>query len=322
MRPQTIGIPRAFLYHRYGVLWTTFFEDLGCEVVLSPESNRALLERGSSLAVDETCLPLKVLLGHVDALRGRVDHVLVPRLESLHRRERTCVKLLAAYDIVANSVPDVHAIGYSVHVVRHHYEPVEMLKLGLGFSRDPLRLLRAYVRGKRAQGARDRRRAAEQEARADAEGLKVLVVGHDYNLDDEIIGRPLVRHLEKLGVTVVLSEEADRDDVVPLARRLSRDVYWTFNIEQLAAVERYRDRVDGIVFVVTFPCGPDSLVTELCTHVIPDPPLITIVLDELQAEAGLRTRLESFVDIIAMRRQARDAREASRREEAAGCVAS
>ena len=58
-----------------------------------------------------------------------------------------------------------------------------------------------------------------------------------------------------------------------------------------------------------FVCGPDSLVTELCSRTISEPPLITVVLDELQSEAGLRTRLESFVDIVRMHRDSRAAEE-------------
>ena len=107
MTQTTIGIPRALLYHRYGVLWATFFERLGCRIVLSPPSNRRILERGIALAVDETCLPLKVFLGHVEALKGKADHILVPRVASLAKDEQACVKLMAAYDIAANSVEGV-----------------------------------------------------------------------------------------------------------------------------------------------------------------------------------------------------------------------
>jgi predicted nucleotide-binding protein (sugar kinase/HSP70/actin superfamily) len=48
----------------------------------------------------------------------------------------------------------------------------------------------------------------------------------------------------------------------------------------------------------TFPCGPDSLVTELCLRKIKGIPMTNIILDELQGEAGLHTRIESFIDII------------------------
>jgi predicted nucleotide-binding protein (sugar kinase/HSP70/actin superfamily) len=43
-------------------------------------------------------------------------------------------------------------------------------------------------------------------------------------------------------------------------------------------------------------------VTELCQRKIKDIPIMTLVLDELQGEAGMKTRLESFVDIIKMKK--------------------
>ena len=73
----TIGLPRSLLYHRYRVLWKAFFDGIGVETVESPPSNRVILDRGIRLAVDETCLPLKLLIGHVDALerqRGLRSH--------------------------------------------------------------------------------------------------------------------------------------------------------------------------------------------------------------------------------------------------------
>jgi predicted nucleotide-binding protein (sugar kinase/HSP70/actin superfamily) len=73
----TVGLPRALLYHKYGELWTSFFDDLGVDTVVSPPSNKAILDRGARLAVDETCLPMKIFLGHVDALTSKADYVLV-----------------------------------------------------------------------------------------------------------------------------------------------------------------------------------------------------------------------------------------------------
>ena len=43
---RVIGIPRALLHYRYGVLWQTFFEELGKTVVISDETDKAVLEAG------------------------------------------------------------------------------------------------------------------------------------------------------------------------------------------------------------------------------------------------------------------------------------
>ena len=80
MKPlPVIGIPRALLYYRSGTLWKAFFEALGVPVVLSPPTSREILDSGSSLAVDETCLSAKIFIGHVRSLLGTCDRIFVPR---------------------------------------------------------------------------------------------------------------------------------------------------------------------------------------------------------------------------------------------------
>ena len=42
-----------------------FFTDLGIKIVLSDITTKETMSRGSSLVVTETCLPIKVYVGHV-----------------------------------------------------------------------------------------------------------------------------------------------------------------------------------------------------------------------------------------------------------------
>lgn len=298
----TIGLPRCLLFHKYQVLWRSFFDGLGVETVVSPPSNKAILARGLELAVDETCLPLKVFLGHVDALRDKANYVLVPRIASLDKRETACVKFMGAYDVVRNCVPDVELLEYNIDVANGICEREELCRVGRVFEPSARKVRRAYAEARRAQDLHAGERERVQEAVLEGEGLKVLVVGHAYNLADELLGAPIVSYLRSLGVHVVCSELGDEQTARKLSERLSRDIPWTYNKELLGAVELYRRRVAGIIFLVTFPCGPDSLMTELCMRRLKDVPAMTLILDELQGEAGLKTRLESFVDLLGMRK--------------------
>ena len=75
-----IGIPRAGMYYRYGVLWEEFFKALGIEYVLSPETNKSILEHGSAIMADESCLASKVYMGHVSYLLDKCDCLFIPWL--------------------------------------------------------------------------------------------------------------------------------------------------------------------------------------------------------------------------------------------------
>ncbi len=297
-----IGLPRSMLYHKYHVLWSTFFEELGCETLVSPKTNKRLLERGAALSVDETCLSMKIFLGHVDSLRDRVDHVLVPTIASLYPEEDACVKLMGAYDITRHSVEGVSLLTYVVDARRGISQKSEMLRLGRTLCRNPFRVRAAYRRAVLNLHAHERELAREQQSLVETpwDRPRILLVGHAYNNSDEFIGVPVRRLLESLGVTVFDSEALDHEVARSLYSRISTDIKWTYNKQLLGAVEYFRDKVDGMVFLVTFPCGPDSLMVELCQRRVNDVPIATLVLDELSSETGLRTRLESFVDILTM----------------------
>jgi predicted nucleotide-binding protein (sugar kinase/HSP70/actin superfamily) len=265
-------------------------------------------DQGCKLAVDETCLSVKVYLGHVAWLAERTDAVLVPRVVSERRSERECVKMWGIHDIARNALPDANIIGYSVdaagltHERRGPTGGLVELATSLGAPASRARLL-AY----RAMLAQDRHdRAARNEALAKfahGGGPRVLVAGHGYNLEDEAIGAPIVRTLRELGCDVIDSEATPKRRAKALALKASPALYWTNSQRVLGSVKDRMNDVDGIVFIITFPCGPDSLVTELAVRTMPDVPTITLVLDEHSGEGGLRTRLESFVDIVQMRKE-------------------
>lgn len=303
MTMPTIGIPRSLMYHKHQVLWSEFFGALGCPTVVSPPTNKRILERGTELAVDESCLPLKVFLGHVENLKDRCDYVLVPRMESVQPKEHVCVKLMGCYDIVRNTMPEVPVLIYDVDVTAGRSEGAEMEALARRLGAGKREAREAYRHAKAAEGrALAEREAAQSEMVETAGRLRVLVVGHAYNLGDAMIGEPILEFLKAQDVDVLVSEDVDHAEARALSPALSPTIRWTFNKELLGAVQMYRDRIDGIVFIVTFPCGPDSLMAELCQRRLGDIPVATLVLDELQGEGGLRTRLESFVDILRMRK--------------------
>lgn len=67
---QVVGIPRALLFYRFGVLWTTFFESIGRTVVVSDPTDKAIADGGDRLSVDECCLASKVFIGTWKAMRA------------------------------------------------------------------------------------------------------------------------------------------------------------------------------------------------------------------------------------------------------------
>ena len=62
-----------------------------------------------------------------------------------------------------------------------------------------------------------------------------------------------------------------------ISKSLSSELYFKYNKENIGAIALTKDKVDGIIFITSFPCGPDSLVNELMLRKITDIPMTNIL---------------------------------------------
>ena len=73
------------------------------------------------------------------------------------------------------------------------------------------------------------------------------------------------------------------------------------------AVDAGVNRQDGLIHVAPFTCMPEIIAQSVLPRVSRnlDLPVMTLILDEHSAEAGILTRLEAFLDLLSRRRVAR-----------------
>ncbi|NHJ48701.1 MAG: hypothetical protein FK733_13030 [Asgard group archaeon] len=86
-------------------------------------------------------------------------------------------------------------------------------------------------------------------------------------------------------------------------KKLKFDLYFDYEREILGTIMHFLESktVDGIIHILIFSCGPDSIAGEMASQFSKrDPlvPLLQLVFDELTAETGLKTRLEAFTDML------------------------
>lgn len=306
MKQITIGVPKAFLYYRYHILWKAFFNNLGHKVVESEDTTKETIELGKIYSIDESCLSSKIYLGHVASLKDKCDYILVPRVDNYGKGEKVCVKFNATYDLVKNMFEDYQILDYNIEKTKRSGEFISLIKLGFKLNKNPIKVIKSYIKAKRAERIYYWSRRKEQAERLNNSKLKILVVAHPYNIYDNYIGTPIIKKLESLGIDIIYADILDRKTAKLYAKRLSPTLYWTYSKELIGAIGYYQYAVDGIIFLTTFPCGPDSLVNELMLRKVTDIPITNILVDELSASTGLETRLESFVDIIKERRDQHD----------------
>lgn len=299
-----IGLPKALLYHRYGVLWETFFKKLGCDPVVSRETTFDTMSVGSGASVDECCLPLKVFLGHVKSLEGRCDFVFVPRYERLSKNEEFCPRFWGLPDIVQSTFPEIPLLtsdhrGQKKTAGGH----TGLLRLGRQLGKSSARTLYAFRMAQKAQSEAENSAVHRQKRLLQSDGVKVLLAAQPYILRDQYMGGPLLRILKEQGVLPVFPDHCDPAVSAERSKELTEDLYWVLNREVIGAIPLLRDQLDGIMLVTAFPCGTDSLVNELVQRRVTGIPVTHIVLDEQQGEAGLQTRVECFADILKERRR-------------------
>lgn len=316
-----VGLPRGLLYYQYYPLYRVFFQALGAEVVSSPPTDGRIFAAGCQLLPVDICLPVKVYCGHVAYLADRCDLLFIPSIKSLSPKIYNCPKFIGLPDIVRASLshlpkllePD---IDFS-RGRRHLYQ--QIYRLARPFTRNPLkvnkavrqaletyRTYRKYLRElplpQAMQKVIGEEVAEEQFSKA---SLRVGLVGHPYLLYDNYLNHRAVEKLKKLGVKVHFPEQVE-EEVEKLVWEVSGRPYWTYEGEVIGAGEHYlRNQVDGVIALVAFGCGPDSLMVRLLERRAQDlgRPFLSLVLDQHTTDSVIDNRLEAFVDLVSKGRE-------------------
>jgi len=337
-----VGIPQALLFYQYYPLWRTFFEALGAEVVTSPSTTRTILAAGTARVVPETCLPVKVYCGHVLDLVGRADVVFIPSLRSLERHVHNCSKFLGLPDLVravVKEAPEVLDVDIDLGAGRLAFYRA-VYEVGRRFTWNPLRVKEASEAAwaahlrylDRLQAGEPLEQAMEEAAGRGAEKrsyspaqpgsggagnlqselrtpnseLTIAVVGHPYNMFDRYVCHDVLRRLASLGVGVRTATQVSPAAARVAVERLAGRPYWTYEGEVVGAAGHYfaDPTVHGVIAVVAFGCGPDSVMIDVVRRGAQAAarPFMLLTIDEHTGEAGLVTRLEAFVDMLGRRR--------------------
>ncbi|MBQ7140182.1 MAG: hypothetical protein IJO32_01610 [Bacilli bacterium] len=296
-----IGIPKALMYYKYGYLWKKYFDYLGIEYIVSENSNKNIIELGKKHSTDETCIPFKIYMGHVNSLKNKCDYILVPRFLGEKKDRIDCIKFNSIYDVVNNSFDNLNLIEYNIDYTENKYEFLEFIKLGKKLNKKTIECFFAYKKAKKKYlKYRKQQEEKQEQLIKNSNNKKILLLGHSYNLHDNVIGKPIIKILKQYDIDIIYSDfhNSKKDN----SSKISETLYWTSNKDLINSLLHYKEKVDGIIILTAFPCGNDCLVNELIIRKTKDIPLINIVVDELNSEAGLVTRLESFIDIIDERR--------------------
>ncbi len=325
---KIIGIPRAMSYYNDYPFYYGFFSALGIKIVLSDVTTKQTMSDGSALVVTETCLPIKVYIGHILNLIDKgVQKIFVPSIQSVAPKIYNCSKIRGLPDLVRNVVKKpfimVEATLDKSEKKQGLYEYLaEIAKYFDITDKDIIK--KASKAGWRCynnfhimtKSGMSYKRALNNalqgkviiEDNVKEYPISIALVSHGYNIYDDRTSMKIFDKLDDMDVKVYTSLQLSKEQLDDGITSLGNEQYWANEYEMTGSAGHYlKDiKVDGIITLTSFGCGPDSLMIERITRKAKrfNKPLLNLTIDEHTGEAGFITRLEAFVDMLFRKKRA------------------
>lgn len=296
-----IGFPRGLLYYDYFPFWNEYLNNIDLELVVSPKTNKDILNAGITSCVDEACLPVKIYHGHVEYLRDKTDYILIPRYYSLQNREYNCPKHLGITNMIESSIENLPPLITPKIVIRDVKDLKKVAKdVGREFTSNYKKINRAIEKGIDAQ---NKFIISEKNYSIKiSTNKKILILGHGYNIHDEFINMGLLKKLKEENIDVILPENLPDEEITKYSHELEKRMFWT-NGKKIVGAAIYmmeKQIIDGIIYISAFGCGLDSVLLYIVEQraIEENIPMMVMTFDEQTGEAGFNTRLEAFLDMI------------------------
>lgn len=302
-----VGIPNSFCYTGMEKFLANFVSRISDKfhVVFSGFTTDEIVELGIQNSIEELCMPAKIFIGHVEYLvkHKNVDAILLPRLTSLRHRTYSCPKIIGVPDLIKAHYTHIRIVS-----------PELNLRKGRSYKKDFLFEFGKYF----TDDKRELRKIVEdfidnhffEYLLPNIENKKnILVLGHSYIIFDNYLNKGVLQIIKDNGYNPVypLYHQILSSDITD---KLQKPFFWSTaqNIYEYFqwAVENLK--LDGIIYLMTFGCGIDSILEELIRRKSKNLnlPYLCITLDEHSSNLGIQTRIEAFIDMIEWRERNED----------------
>jgi len=305
----SVGIPRALLVYDYAPLLIGFLNALGVRVVLSSQTTKEITEQAVELSYTDSCFPVKLLHGHIAAIKDKVDYILYPCFIRLGEKEGAENQKYACPLIQASPFIVQHVLNLGKRLLtpiidfsQGDAEPIKNLTsvaTKIGFSRRQGK--KAAFAGIQAQQRfeADRAKLGNKLLKQlrESDQLGVVLFSRSYMSQDSGANLGIAEKLAQLGVVPIPLDFLPLSSVEP--KEYSDRPYWAYEGKYIAggAITVKDQQLYGLA-LTNFGCGPNSFILKVLEDIMGGKPLGELEIDEHAAEAGIVTRLEAFVDTI------------------------
>jgi predicted CoA-substrate-specific enzyme activase len=317
---KRIGINRSFLVNTYYPLYSTFFDELGWKPIVPDEPSQEGIDQKNAAF----CFPVELAHGFFYSLirmENPPDFLFMPHFKAVPQLNGSTSSLVCpfvqgeTYYLQATyrtQIDQLKTRGVKV------FAPVLDLTQGLEAAQNAM-VDMAVTSGesridaeKAFSKAIEKQHACLNEMKAlgkqaldaienDPQKIGIVIFARPYNgfVEEAHMGIP--RKLASRGVMVIPM------DFLPVeGLKARRHMYWGMGqlIMMAAEIVKKNPRLFG-TYITNFSCGPDSFLLGYFRELMGRKPSLTLELDSHTADAGLETRIEAFLDIVAAYRQLR-----------------
>lgn len=307
---KTIGIPRALMIYKMFPMAYNYFSQLGYNVLLSPKTDEDIIQRSQELVVEETCYPVKLILGHFSWLMEQgCDAIFIPsvytmRHEASHLNNNYgCVfmqNVAARYAKLLRL--EEKGIQFLNPVLEMDMGAPEltkaMISIGQRLGHPPEQCTPAMAHGGRA--LQEFNTQSEIIGKQILDGVcpdeRVLVlITRTYGLDDAVLSMGIADQLLRRGYKVITLSHLENGHSEDMSEEYP-NLYWPFGAHILTGMKIVRnDPRLFAVYLTNHGCGPDSMLAHQAAEIMGTKPWLTLEVDEHYSPVGLVTRVEAFL---------------------------
>jgi predicted CoA-substrate-specific enzyme activase len=311
---KKIAFNRSFLIHSYFPLLGNFFSELGLETVL-PETAS---QQGMAMTEAPFCFPAELAHGYFwSILESKVvpDYIFLPHFKALPDADgkgnsKICpfaqgegffLKAAFARQMEALLNHGVKVLDPLIDLtggLRAVEEPLARCAQEMGFSGPAVE--RALEKGIDAQRSFEQALQREgdkvlENLAGNPDNIGVVIFGRAYNAFTQEAHKQIPRKLSSRGIPVLPLDCLDW-----ASGRPKRHSYWGAGQRIMRAASLVKDNPQLFgLYISNFSCGPDSFLLTYFRGVMGRKPSLTLELDSHTADAGIETRIEAFLDVVA-----------------------
>jgi predicted CoA-substrate-specific enzyme activase len=315
---KRIGINRSFLVNTYYPIYSTFFTELGFEIVVpNLYTQKGIDQRNAAF-----CYPAELSHGFFHTLIGMEnppEYIFLPHFKALPTSDGNSSSQVCPFvqgetfylqATFRQKLNELKTKGTKI------LTPLLDLTKGSEAARTPLietadqmgirrkTALSAFEAAVKQQMAcmsemRNIGKNTLKQLEADPNQIAVVIFARSYNgfVEEAHMGIP--HKFASRGIMVIPFDFFlfDRE-------KSKRHMYWGMGqqILQVARMIKAHPQLFG-TFITNFSCGPDSFIIGYFRDIMGRKPSLTLELDSHTADAGLETRIEAFIDIISAYRE-------------------